>query len=116
MSLLIDLLKRLLNQHIQLRFNQMPLQLPLLLWKRPNQPLKFKSQLPPSLNQSLLKRRKRRKHQRKKLPNQRQPPPESQELKDLTRLQRSLLEQPPKLELSTEEEKLELRLPKREPP
>jgi len=62
-----------------------------------------------------LKRRKRRKHQRKK-PNQRQPLPENLVLKASRLPQRSLLEQPPRLEPSTEEEKLELRLLRRELP
>jgi hypothetical protein len=89
---------------------------PQLLSKKHNQPLYFKSQQLPSLNQPPPKRRRRRKPQRKKLPNQRQPPPESQVLKDLMLAQRSLLEPPPRLEPYTEVEKLELRLPRREPP
>lgn len=114
MLLLRDHLKRLLNQNIQLRFNQMPPQL--LPWKRHNQPLQPKrSQQPLSLNQLLLKRRKRRKLQRKKL-NQSQPLPENLALKASRLPQRSLPEQPPRLELFTEEEKLELRSLRRELP
>lgn len=102
------------NQQLTpLKFSQMQLQ---LNQSRLNPLLKHKSPQLPRLNQLLLKRT-RLKRSKKRVNNSllKQGPQLRHLLKVLRPLQKSLLAQPQRLELFTEEERQELKSPRREP-
>ena len=112
MQLLREMLRNKPQRHIRLRFSQMLHQLRL---SKLNQLLKHRNLLLKKLNLRPLKSR-RQKRSKRKVPNSQMEKPHKVPLQMvLKQLLKSLQAQPPRLEQSTEEERQELKLLKKEP-